>query len=230
MNVLTIKRNVEGLPVALRLQNGSWLDDSVAFFAVKVGELTDGSVELKWGDGNTQTFPLDTHADDNGVNGAVAYAELVRLTTHTEHPHTDISPAKSLGERINGALLSIANIFGRLESVEKALATLGMLDDRRFVKWVVRGTEFQCEMANVDDGLASFDLKSGFDGFSQDLNPDDPNDTRQLLQIKTRDFGMFNIITARQELGRIRDAVNANAAEAVHSEPLPKATPDAEAE
>ncbi len=114
----------------------------------------------------------------------------------------------------------------RFDAIEKALATLGMMDKRVFVKWIVRGTEFQCEMPNVDDGLASFDLKSGFDGFSEDLNPDDPNDTRQMMYLKTREFGTFRIITARQELGRIRDAVNANAAEAVHSEALPETEGD----
>ncbi len=109
----------------------------------------------------------------------------------------------------------------RFKTIEAALALLVTLDERVFVKWIVRGTEFQCEMPNVKDGLASFDLKDGFDGFSEDLNPDDPNDSRQMLYLKTREFGTFRIITARQELGRIRDAVNANSDVAVHSEPLP---------
>ena len=222
MNILEIIRK-DGLPVALHLDvnfQGQLINKTIAFYDATIGDFTNGATTITHR-GETYPITLDTNVNDNGVNGATAHAELVDLTTHTLHPHGEISNAKSLAETINGALLSIANIFGRLESLEKALALLVALDKRVFVKWIVRGTEFQCEMPNVDDGLASFDLKDGFDGFSEDLNPDDPNDSRQMLYLKTREFGTFRIITARQELGKIRDAVNANSDVAVHSEPLP---------
>ncbi len=87
MNVLTIKRNLEGLPVALHITNGDNVDNTISLYDATFSDLTGGTSIISWGDGSRARFTLDTHADDNGVDGAVAYAELIRLTTHTKHPH-----------------------------------------------------------------------------------------------------------------------------------------------
>ncbi len=204
MNVLTIKRNVEGLPVALRLQAGKWTDATIAFYAATLGELTDGAVDISWGEGNRQNFPLDTHADDNGVAGATAYAELVRLTTHTEHPHTDISPAKSLGERINGALLSIANIFSRLEKLENPPVAM-------FPKWKLKNGVIRGTAGERDKTICKYDLANGNYRFCQTpFNPENVDDARQIMTIKTQGLGDLVFLTANSgEIARIEDALEA---------------------
>ncbi len=176
-----------------------------------LGTLNNGVVQVghhnEWKILVTISVPM-TEAEHADVKDHLDIPEVSRVAGE---PHTSPKP---LSERF-GILTNL--VTGLLERVR----LLEAIDERIFVKWIVRGTEFQCEMPNVKDGLASFDLKDGFDGFSEDLNPDDPNDSRQMLYLKTREFGTFRIITARQELGRIRDAVNANSDVAVHSEPLP---------
>ncbi|MCH9662961.1 MAG: hypothetical protein K0U66_04800 [Gammaproteobacteria bacterium] len=220
VNLVNIRRNSEGVPVALyakgQTQYGTPIDTGVALHDASFGDLVNGETTLDFSqieDGNPFTFTLDTHDGDGDVAGKTAYDELVRITTFTTHPHGEKSQTPSLAERVNGAFLSIANIFGRLESVEKALA----MDTKPFHSWIVRkGREFQCEMENRENGIASVVLPNNYIAVSEKLN-DDPNDTRELLRIKTS-LGVLQIITARQELGAIQDALNADADEAVHSQ------------
>ena len=185
---------------------------------INLGEYTDGTATVLGR--RTEPIPMTQRQYDN-IKAFMDEEVVYDADTVIDFPETNAQ----LKADINNLGTHHIGFLERFDAIEKALATLGIMDKRVFVKWIVRGTEFQCEMPNVDDGLASFDLKSGFDGFSEDLNPDDPNDTRQMMYLKTREFGTFRIITARQELGRIRDAVNANAAEAVHSEALPETEP-----
>ena len=230
-NTIQIKRNVAGEAVAIQVkgltEGYQSINETRPFYDFTLGDLAGGKSTLSFNQGDeTRNFPftLDTHADDNGIVGATAYRGLEKHLTHTEHPHGEISKNPSLGERINGALLSIANIFGRLESVEKALA----MDTKPFHSWIVRkGREFQCEMENRENGIASVVLPNNYIAVSEKLN-DDPNDTRELLRIKTS-LGVLQIITARQELGAIQDALNADADEAVHSA-VHKAVPETEDE
>ncbi len=223
VNTIQTTRDLAGLPVGLHLKGqaawGGDIDQSYAFFQIQVGELVNGSATLKHPTSSVDgdfTVVLDTHADDNGVAGASHHAELIGFTTHTKHAHADKATAKPLSERINGALLSIANIFSRLEKLENKAT-------RFYTGWTIRGTELQAHDGERNKSICSVNLKSNFIACQDPLNPNDVNDARQILTIQT-ELGVIVLHTANSgEMGRIRDAVNANDAIPVNSLPLPEA-------
>ncbi len=190
-------------------------------------------VGVSFTEGLTTTDTLNTHnitlGEYQGV-GAAVNNKLVRMTqrqydnivafkgeaitydadTEIEFPETNAQ----LKTDINTLGLSIAGIFKRLTRIEAT-------SDVFYTSFIVRGRELQCFTGDRGKSICSVNLATNFIGCQTPLNPEDLEDSRQVLTIQTA-LGKITLHVANTgELGRINDAVQANSEIPVNSIPLP---------
>ncbi len=135
VNTVNTIRNSAGEPVALHVSDGRFVDANVAFYAATIGDLANGATTVSFFlDGGVDEYPftLATHADDNGVAGATAYAELIRLTRHTKHPHGD--PAPVIDDPLDVLRTQIRTLETMLEASVPVVFTFDSVYLRRYTR------------------------------------------------------------------------------------------------
>ncbi|MCH9665503.1 MAG: hypothetical protein K0U41_06600 [Gammaproteobacteria bacterium] len=200
-------KTVQFVGAAIRGASG---DGTISITDFTMGEFSETDVQIITPSGNGWVVMTQRQYDN-----IVAFMDeevVYDADTEIEFPETNAQ----LKADINAQGNSIVSILGTNAEQDKRIARLEAEDGTIYTKWVVRGTEFQCETDNRDDGYASVDLANGFIGKSHPISPDDDSDSSQLLRIKTP-LGVLTIKTAVLELGKVRDAVNNGSDEAVHS-------------
>ena len=221
MNVLKIIRNSAGEAVGLNI-TGFNLDANLAFHQATIGELTDGTATITWGggyDADTRTFAVDTHADDNGTDGATAHAELVRLTTHTTHPHGDMSIIPLWQQGLNALGVSIANIFGRLEVLEA-----NNPPPIEFDSWVVQNQELRLNVGGSTGDDCIIDMSHGYTLCPSRIAGQPADSLERMVSILVNGTVSKLHVFSWGDTGSIADAVRANRDTQTRGTPRPTGT------